>query len=184
LNGQTGGKRHKFISTERISKSSCETNSSVNKKSAPFKVERSTTRKRTMQHLKKISQSKYSPTRNYDYLHNRQDALEEQERLLRAAASRVKTKEERLKHMRKLRSEPFKDLSKLPNYHWKLSNPYACLGLPPQSSFGLVKKHYRKLCLLYHPDKACFADAPSRFQGVKEAYEMISKEQEKLTVHR
>ena len=113
-------------------------------------------------------------------------AFLEQERLLRASAVRVKAQEIAKRRIEISRgglqfyTEPVKDLSTMPKDHFKWSNLYSRLGVPERSHFTVVKKNYRKLCLLYHPDKAGSnnKETQDRFQAIKEAYEKISESRE------
>ncbi len=49
---------------------------------------------------------------------------------------------------------------------------YAVLGLEVTASFQLIRKTYRKLAGLHHPDKG---GEPSRFMEIREAYEVLRK---------
>jgi len=106
--------------------------------------------------------------------------LEEQERLLRASAAKVRYQKEFELRMQYAKSgmrsfsRPVEDLSKLPSVHWKWSDLYSRLGLPKASGEALVRRQYRRLALLYHPDKSKLKDAPERFQAIKEAYERLT----------
>ena len=119
-------------------------------------------------------------------------AINEQDRLLQESAKRVRAREEEqrrksayLQQMRQtnynndhLVSVIVHDVKTLPSNHWKWTNPWCRLGLPPRTSYEFVKKNYRKLSLLYHPDKAnrtLYDNAENRFQAIKEAYETISE---------
>ena len=66
----------------------------------------------------------------------------------------------------------------LPTDHHLYKSPYAILGLPEKSSNDLVKRHYKKLCLMYHPDKQRDNkqqhDCTLKFQAVKQAYEALN----------
>lgn len=114
---------------------------------------------------------------NGDYVYGIKDhdALKEQDRLLQESILHVRKREELEKQNRSAFekakvttiTEPVQDFSTLPNDHWLWSDPYARLGLPQRSSFKLVKHHYRKLCLIYHPDKTNLKDGPDRFQAIK-----------------
>lgn len=57
----------------------------------------------------------------------------------------------------------------------QLKDYYSILELPPSASRDDIKKAYRRLALLYHPDKS--EDDPyaaSRFAAIKEAYEVLT----------
>ena len=56
-----------------------------------------------------------------------------------------------------------------PNFHLS-PNLYARLGLPQSSPAADVKRQYRKLALVYHPDKGGRREV---FDGLKEAYEAL-----------
>jgi len=58
----------------------------------------------------------------------------------------------------------------------KPTDPYAVLGVPPTASLEEVKKRYRQLSMIYHPDReGGYSEAMKR---VNEAYEQILKEKE------
>jgi DnaJ-domain-containing protein 1 len=44
-------------------------------------------------------------------------------------------------------------MSAMSKNHWKAADPFVCLHVPFGASKDTIKKQYRKLCLLYHPDK-------------------------------
>lgn len=48
----------------------------------------------------------------------------------------------------------------------------ALLGLPIDSSFEAVKKRYRELCKVLHPDSGSKSD-PEHFLRIKEAYDVL-----------
>ena len=53
---------------------------------------------------------------------------------------------------------------------------YRVLGLPRDCEAALVKKHYRKLAMHWHPDKNKAPEAESNFKIIAEAYEVLSNE--------
>ena len=58
----------------------------------------------------------------------------------------------------------------------KSAEPYAVLGVPLTASLEEVKKRYRQLSMIYHPDReGGYSEAMKR---VNEAYEQILKEKE------
>ncbi len=64
----------------------------------------------------------------------------------------------------------------LPPLHHLSPNLYYRLGLPESSSHELVRKHYKRLALMYHPDKcnpASRSEYSEIFHRIKEAYEML-----------
>jgi len=71
-------------------------------------------------------------------------------------------------------TSPLVSVSKSYPDHWKWHNPYARLGLPTNASSVLVRKHYRKLALLYHPDKSKFHDSSARFLAITAAYRRLT----------
>lgn len=122
--------------------------------------------------------SKQSRTTTTKVSYN-ESAYEEQERLFRESRDRVKAQE--MAQIRLIQSiegsqtfvQPVVDVSSLPPNHWKWSDPYCRLGVPKFCSIDVAKRNYRKLCLVYHPDKAK-GDFSLQFQAVKDAWEMIS----------
>lgn len=118
---------------------------------------------------------------SYNFIFTCEDeALREQERLLQESAARVRILGD---HQRifgisggmKDYKEVVTDVRNLPTNHYKWSCMYSRLGVPKRSCDDVVKRNYRRLCLLYHPDKAKCNDAPAKFQAIKEAYESIVK---------
>lgn len=53
---------------------------------------------------------------------------------------------------------------------------YRVLGLPRDCEASLVKKHYRKLAMHWHPDKNKAPEAEANFKIIAEAYEVLSNE--------
>ena len=151
-------KRERFQETQQISKDKKQTQQTSKDKKRPH------------------------PSARYSYL-STSDAAQEQERLFREAAARVKGQEMAHRRIQIARggvqfySEPVKDVATLPKDHFKWPNLYSRLGLPQRAPFDDVKKNYRRLCLLYHPDKARGneQEVQDRFQAIKDAYETISE---------
>jgi hypothetical protein len=53
---------------------------------------------------------------------------------------------------------------------------FTILGLPPQASINDIKTAYRKLALVYHPDRNPESlDAPQKFRAITEAYQILSE---------
>lgn len=107
---------------------------------------------------------------------------EEQERLLRQSADRARFTPQGAAITNKYQQgkaapiflRPL-NVTNLPDNHWTWTDLYSRLGLPKNSSDIEIRKQFRKLALLYHPDKTKHADGPVRFQAVKEAYELLCK---------
>ena len=55
-----------------------------------------------------------------------------------------------------------------------MSDHYANLGLSPSASLADIKKAFRQLASIYHPDRNTDNNAPQRFRLVQEAYEVLS----------
>ncbi len=55
-----------------------------------------------------------------------------------------------------------------------MKDHYATLGLSPSAHLADIKKAFRQLASLYHPDRNSDASAPERFRAVQEAYEVLS----------
>lgn len=52
-------------------------------------------------------------------------------------------------------------------------DPYEVLGVPRTSSQGDIRKAYKKLAMLYHPDKN--PNEAERFAAINAAYELIGQ---------
>lgn len=61
----------------------------------------------------------------------------------------------------------------------RVKDYYAILGVDHTASHPDIKKAYRKLAVLYHPDKNSSSDAKSRFQEINEAYDVLSDAEKK-----
>jgi hypothetical protein len=123
------------------------------------------------------------------------DAVAEQDRLLNAAKERVRYKKEaeaaaaaaaaakRAAQAGAVREVAFvvpADVGipntqgpVLPADHWKYESLYGRLGLPEGSHRDLVKAHFRKLALRYHPDRV--TGVAEKFQGISDAYLALMK---------
>lgn len=60
--------------------------------------------------------------------------------------------------------------AKLPAYSRKNQSPHGILGLPPDASITDIKKAYRKLARLHHPDKG---GSPDVFEQISFAYQSL-----------
>ena len=111
-----------------------------------------------------------------------EEAVLEQERLFEQARARTKNIKiniglEPIKFHQQF-SRPISDVKNLPKDHWTWPCMYARLGLPKDSSEVLVRKNFRKLALLYHPDKhRGNNNLLNQFLAVKEAFENITNNQ-------
>ena len=55
-----------------------------------------------------------------------------------------------------------------------MNDNYATLGLSPSASLADIKKAFRQLASIHHPDRNTDENAPRRFRLVQEAYEILS----------
>ncbi len=55
-----------------------------------------------------------------------------------------------------------------------MKDHYLALGLGSGATTAEIKKAFRQLAALYHPDRNPAAEAPARFRAVQEAYEVLS----------
>ena len=55
-----------------------------------------------------------------------------------------------------------------------MTDHYAALGLASSATLADVKKAFRTLASLYHPDKNAAANAADRFRAVQAAYDVLS----------
>lgn len=123
----------------------------------------------------------------WSYCVSNEDAVKEQERLLKASAARIRSNqthqfrvttpfEDKVKTKKTMSfSVPVMGIDRKYPGHWLLEDPYARLGLPPGASPKLVKAQYRALALVYHPDKSTLENTAIKFQAVTEAYRAILK---------
>jgi len=107
----------------------------------------------------------------------KEDLKKKQERLFQEAARRAQARlhyenQEKRRNDGESFLNPVFDVKSLPEGHWKWKNLYSRLGLPENCDSLLIKKQFRKLALIYHPDKG---GCPTRFNAIKEAYEQLLK---------
>ena len=57
---------------------------------------------------------------------------------------------------------------------------YATLGVRPSATLADIKKAYRQLASLHHPDKNTLPGAPARFRAVQLAYEALSEDAKRV----
>lgn len=57
---------------------------------------------------------------------------------------------------------------------------YATLGVRPSATLADIKKAYRQLASLHHPDKNTLPGAPARFRAVQLAYEVLSEDAKRV----
>ena len=57
---------------------------------------------------------------------------------------------------------------------------YAALGVRPSATLADIKKAYRQLASLHHPDKNTLPGAPARFRAVQLAYEALSEDAKRV----
>ena len=61
--------------------------------------------------------------------------------------------------------------------HWMSADPFFCLKLTNRNApLAEVKAQYRRLCLLYHPDKSTHPQATEAFIAISKAYRMLSNQ--------
>src|SRR3990172_47430 len=52
-------------------------------------------------------------------------------------------------------------------------NPYETLGVSNTASIDEIKEQFRKLVLIFHPDKSKSQNSETRFKEISEAYELL-----------
>lgn len=60
-----------------------------------------------------------------------------------------------------------------------MANLYNILGVAPNASTEEIKKAYRALAMRHHPDRSTHANAETRFNAIKSAYEVLSDPQQR-----
>ncbi|CAJ1961917.1 unnamed protein product [Cylindrotheca closterium] len=112
-------------------------------------------------------------------------AMKEQERLFQASAAKMRSQTKAPTTARVTtttsvaRNQIVKFQQVVPNIaqkyplHWQFSNHFARLGVPEGSSGSVIKKQYRRLALIYHPDKSQLANTATKFQNITEAYRAL-----------
>ena len=53
-------------------------------------------------------------------------------------------------------------------------NPYETLGVSNTASIDEIKEQFRKLALIFHPDKSKSQNSETKFKEISEAYEILS----------
>eukprot|EP01112_Ceratiomyxa_fruticulosa_P010806 TRINITY_DN286_c0_g1_i5.p1 TRINITY_DN286_c0_g1~~TRINITY_DN286_c0_g1_i5.p1 ORF type:complete len:115 (+),score=23.70 TRINITY_DN286_c0_g1_i5:306-650(+) len=61
---------------------------------------------------------------------------------------------------------------------------YDTLGVQPDANESDIKKAYRKMAMMYHPDKNPEPDAAEKFKEVSRAYEILSDKEKRETYDR
>jgi hypothetical protein len=122
----------------------------------------------------------FNSAREYSYQISHEDALRQQEELLQASAARVRAQAHiRLATPGECEKPVTFDLpvfdvaTRYPN-HWQFTDHSARLGLPRGAPLHSVKSQYRKLALIYHPDKSKGQHAAVKFQAIIEAYRALA----------
>ena len=119
--------------------------------------------------------------RNFSYNFSHDDALKKQERLFKESAARMQSQVQFrvVSHAQHDRTRvvkvnaPVIDITKRHHNHCQFSDPYARLGLPNDVATHLVKSQFRRLALIYHPNKSRVEGAATKFQAVAEAYRTL-----------
>ncbi len=57
-------------------------------------------------------------------------------------------------------------------------NPYQILGISRKATPEEIKKAYRRLAKMYHPDRNHSPGAVERFKQISEAHEVVSRQRE------
>ncbi|MFA6062682.1 MAG: J domain-containing protein [Gallionella sp.] len=60
-----------------------------------------------------------------------------------------------------------------------MENLYNILGVAPNATPDEIKKSYRALAMRYHPDRNTHPGAQSRFNAIKNAYEVLSDDKKR-----
>ncbi len=60
-----------------------------------------------------------------------------------------------------------------------MKDHYAMLGIAPDATLDNIKSAYRKKATQYHPDKNPEPAAMARFIEIKEAYEVLSNQEQR-----
>ncbi|KAL3943891.1 MAG: hypothetical protein SGBAC_002049 [Bacillariaceae sp.] len=113
-------------------------------------------------------------------------AMKEQERLFQASAAKMRSQTtarvETAAVAATARNQNIIFQQVVPNIaekyplHWQFPFHSARLGVPEGSSKSVIKKQYRRLALLYHPDKSLSANTATKFQNITESYRELLKE--------
>ena len=53
-------------------------------------------------------------------------------------------------------------------------DPYKTLNVPTNATTETINKEYKKLAVIYHPDKNKSENAPHKFKSISEAYQILS----------
>ena len=122
--------------------------------------------------------------KNFGFTVSEEDVLKDQEKLFKESAARMRCQAyfQVVSHSEHKSpcgvrfNMPVFDIHKRYPNHWQYRNPYARLGLPNDAAMSLVKLQFRKLALVYHPDKSRSEGTANKFQAVTEAYKTLSGE--------
>jgi DnaJ-domain-containing protein 1 len=113
---------------------------------------------------------------SYNYRLSREAAQNEQDRLIREAAARLRQKPLFVHATRRPTVvSPIWDIAERYPDHWTWEDSYARLGLPPRAPIKLVERQHRRLARVYHPDKSKVAETTVKFHAIHKAYRKIKK---------
>lgn len=65
-----------------------------------------------------------------------------------------------------------------------MENLYHILGIAPTANTEEIKKAYRSLAMRHHPDRSTDANAQSKFNAIKSAYELLSDQKKRAAYNR
>ena len=134
------------------------------KKSLYEKVE---TRYEGLKFLRELKENTYDVG---DYIRKyRESTITEDEKIVikTEREKRKKELEEEIKESRRKHGDPFKEFRE--KFGLKTNN-YEVLGLEKTASKEEIKKAYRKLCKIHHPDVGGNIE---KFRGINQAYEIL-----------
>ena len=109
---------------------------------------------------------------------NKLEKMKKLKEILKSKSKREKEKKQQQKQKQKQNKKTYKQESKKEEKkysRWDSDNPYIILGVPINSTKEDIKKAYRRLAKIYHPDLSLInkKEAEEIFKKINSAYESL-----------